>query len=53
VAPERDFYEVLGVPRTASAEEIQRAYRKLARQFHPDINKDPSAEERFNEISEA
>ena len=53
MAPERDFYEVLGVPRTASAEEIQRAYRKLARQFHPDINKDPSAEERFKEISEA
>jgi curved DNA-binding protein len=49
----RDFYEVLGVPRTASQEEIQRAYRKLARQHHPDVNKDPGAEERFKDISEA
>ncbi|MEQ7129205.1 J domain-containing protein [Actinopolymorpha sp. B11F2] len=49
----RDFYEVLGVPRTASQEEIQRAYRKLARAHHPDVNKDPEAEERFKDISEA
>jgi curved DNA-binding protein len=49
----RDFYEVLGVPRTASREEIQRAYRKLARQWHPDVNKDPEAEDRFKELSEA
>jgi curved DNA-binding protein len=50
---ERDFYDILGVPRTASAEEIQRAYRQLARRHHPDLNKDPGAEERFKEISEA
>jgi curved DNA-binding protein len=49
----RDFYQILGVPRSASQEEIQRAYRKLARAHHPDINKDPGAEERFKDISEA
>ncbi|MFE1880159.1 DnaJ C-terminal domain-containing protein [Streptomyces diastatochromogenes] len=49
----RDFYEVLGVPRTADRDEIQRAYRTLARKYHPDINKDPEAEERFKEINEA
>jgi curved DNA-binding protein len=49
----RDFYQVLGVGRTAGQEEIQRAYRKLARANHPDINHDPAAEERFKEISEA
>lgn len=49
----RDFYEVLGVPRTASQEEIQRAYRQLARSSHPDVNRSPDAEERFKEISEA
>jgi curved DNA-binding protein len=48
-----DFYSVLGVARDASADEIQRAYRKLARTYHPDVNKDPSAEERFKQISEA
>jgi len=48
-----DYYDVLGVPRTASREEIQRAYRKLARAYHPDLNKDPAAEERFKQISEA
>jgi curved DNA-binding protein len=49
----RDFYEVLGVPKNADQSEIQRAYRKLARTHHPDVNKDPSAEARFKEISEA
>jgi curved DNA-binding protein len=49
----RDYYEALGVSRTASTEELQRAYRKLARQYHPDVNRDPAAEERFKEISEA
>jgi curved DNA-binding protein len=50
---ERDFYEVLGVSRTASQDDIQRAYRKLARQYHPDVNSDPAAEERFKEVSHA
>ena len=49
----RDFYEVLGVPRNASQDEIQRAYRKLARTYHPDVNSDPAAEDRFKDISEA
>jgi curved DNA-binding protein len=53
MAATRDFYEVLGVPRSASQDEIQRAYRKLARAHHPDVNKDPVAEERFKEIAEA
>lgn len=51
---EKDFYAVLGVTKTASADEIKKAYRKLARQFHPDANAgDPKAEEKFKEISEA
>jgi curved DNA-binding protein len=49
----RDYYEVLGVPRDASSEDIRRAYRKLAREYHPDVNKDPGAEDRFKEVSEA
>jgi curved DNA-binding protein len=49
----RDYYEALGVSRSADQSEIQRAYRKLARQHHPDVNKDPGAEERFKEISAA
>jgi curved DNA-binding protein len=48
-----DFYTVLGVSRTAGQDEIQRAYRKLARRYHPDVNKDPAAEDRFKEVSEA
>ncbi len=53
MAPARDFYQILGVDRTASQDEIQRAYRKLARAHHPDVNKDPAAEDRFKDISEA
>jgi curved DNA-binding protein len=52
-ATTRDFYGDLGVSRNATPDEIQRAYRKLARQYHPDVNKDPGAEERFKDVSEA
>lgn len=49
----KDYYETLGVPKTASDEEIQKAYRKLARKYHPDVNREPKAEDRFKEIGEA
>ena len=49
----RDYYEVLGVSRDASSDEIRRAYRSLARRYHPDVNKNSDAEARFKELSEA
>jgi curved DNA-binding protein len=53
MAADEDFYQILGVPRDASQEDIQRAYRKLARTYHPDVNHDPGAEDRFKDVSEA
>ena len=53
MADKRDYYEVLGVSKQASADEIKRAYRKKAKQYHPDINKEPGAEEKFKEVQEA
>ena len=49
----RDYYEILGIPRSASKDEMKGAYRKLALQYHPDRNKSPDAEEKFKELSEA
>ena len=49
----KDYYETLGVPKTASQADIKKAYRKLARELHPDTNKDPAAEKRFKEANEA
>src|SRR6185295_5303789 len=49
----KDYYGVMGVDRKASAEEIKNAYRKLARKYHPDVSKEPGAEEKFKEVGEA
>jgi molecular chaperone DnaJ len=49
----KDYYEILGVPRNASPEDLKAAFRKLARQYHPDVNKSPDAEERFKSLNEA
>jgi curved DNA-binding protein len=49
----RDYYEILGVTRGADADEVKRAYRKLARKFHPDVSKEKNAEDKFKEVQEA
>ncbi len=49
----RDYYEILGVPRGADPDEVKRAYRKLARKFHPDVSKEKNAEDKFKEVQEA
>ena len=49
----KDYYEILGVPRTATPDEVRAAYRKLARKYHPDVSKEPNAEARFKELGEA
>ncbi|MGQ9486641.1 MAG: J domain-containing protein [Armatimonadota bacterium] len=51
--PDRDYYEVLGVPPNATNEQIRRRFRELARKYHPDVNRSPDAEHRFKEITEA
>jgi molecular chaperone DnaJ len=53
MADKRDYYEVLGVSKDADAGEIKKAYRKLAMKYHPDVNKEPGAEDKFKEINEA
>ncbi|MCQ2772613.1 MAG: molecular chaperone DnaJ [Bacilli bacterium] len=53
MASKRDYYEILGLSKGATADEIKSAYRKLAKQYHPDINKDPDAPKKFEEIQEA
>ena len=49
----KDYYAILGVPRDASAEDVKRAYRRLARKYHPDVSKEPKSEARFKELGEA
>ena len=53
MSEKRDFYDVLGINRNANTDEIKKAYRKLARQYHPDVSDDPQAEEKFKEVNEA
>ena len=49
----RDYYEILGVSKGASDDEIKKAYHKLSKKYHPDINKEPDADEKFKEVTEA
>jgi len=53
LATKRDYYDILGVHRDASPEEIKSSFRRLARQYHPDVNKSHDAEEKFKELNEA
>ncbi len=53
MANERDYYEVLGISKTASEDEIKKAYRSLAKKYHPDVSKEPNAEEKFKEVQKA
>ena len=54
MAEKRDYYEVIGVPKTASEDEIKKAYRKLAKKYHPDLNpNNKEAEAKFKEVNEA
>src|SRR5699024_2166136 len=53
MAEKRDFYDVLGVSKDASQAEIKKAYRKLSKKYHPDLNKEEDAEKKFKEVSEA
>ncbi|WP_421016388.1 DnaJ domain-containing protein, partial [Glaesserella parasuis] len=49
----KDYYSALGIERTASDDEVRKAYRKLARKYHPDVSKEPDAEQRMRDINEA
>ncbi len=49
----KDYYKILGIDKTASAEDIKKQYRRLAKKYHPDVSKEPNAEEKFKEAKEA
>ncbi len=49
----KDYYEIIGLPRNATQDDIKHAYRKLARKYHPDVTKDPEGEARFKELGAA
>ncbi len=53
MASKRDYYEILGVPRNASDDQLKKAYRQLAKQYHPDVNKEAATEDKFKEVTEA